>query len=178
MSLKPIVAAICFSLALFLLLFMVWPEYQHLQDLNKQMGQTKTRLEQSKDYVNRLENLSDRLGKEQKSMNKVRSALPSSPGVPSLLNFLDETGQNHGVVIKSIGSLTQAPHKGDIKKLSIGLNVVGSYSSFKNFIKAVESSSRIVDFQKVNFSMPERGEEEKNLPEFNLKLSTYFYAPQ
>ncbi len=176
MSLKPIIAAVCLSLALFLLLFMVWPKYQELQNVNQQIEQTKNQLQKSKEYMARLETLDDRLQEYDTAKKKVESALPSKPKLPCLLNFLQETSNDHGLLLNRISSISQSSSQGDIKKVNINLMMIGSYSSFKNFVRAVENSSRIVEVEEVKFRTPDK--EESSPPRFELRLSTHFYAPE
>lgn len=178
MSTKPAVAAICFSLALFMLLFMVWPQYQKLQDVNAKVDKAQTRLQQRKDYVNELQSLSKRLKEHEKEMKKVESVLPSKPSLSSLLRFLSKASNDHGLQLKNVGGLSKTSLENNVEKVEVNLTLIGSYSAFKNFVKAVEKSSRIIEVETVNFRMPEQQEEErKRRPKFKLKFSTHYYTP-
>lgn len=177
MSYKPIFAAICFSLALGLLLFVVWPKYQELSDLNQEVQRTEERVEKSKDYVDKLNDLSGKLDEHSKQMKKVNSALPEKPGIPSLLDFLySSASDKQGLLLRNVGSISKSNYQGNIKKININLELGGSYSSFKDFLKITEKTSRIIEVENVSFNIPE--EDEKVPPRFEVSLSTFFYASQ
>lgn len=177
MSYKPIFAAICFSLALGLLLFMVWPKHQELSDLNREIQRTQKRVEKSKDYVSNLNDFSGDLDEHSKQLKKVNSALPEKPGIPSLLDFLySSASDKQGLLLKKVGSIAKSNYQGNIKKVNINLELEGSYSSFKDFLKITEKTSRIIEVENISFNMPE--EDEKVPPRFEVSLSTFFYASQ
>lgn len=178
MSFKPIVAAISFSLALFLLLFMVWPKYQELRDVNQQISQTETQLEEGKEHIARLETLSDRLKKREEAVSKVESSLPSQSGLPSFLNFLYEISGDQGLLLRRVGSVSQSSYKGDIDQVSVELTLDGSYTDFRDFVKVVEKSARMIEVREMTFQMPEKQGEGNAPAQFDVKLSTHFYNPQ
>lgn len=177
MSIKPVVTAICFSLALFLLLFMVWPKYQTLQDVNQKVKQAQAQLQKNKEYVSKLETLSGRLDQRQQAMDKVETALPSKAGLPNLLHFLHDVSSNQGLLLKDVGEISEASSQGKIKRINVNLSLIGSYPSFKNFVRAVEKSSRIVEVKNISFRVPEPKEGESRPSRFEVKLSTHYYSP-
>ncbi|MEF8846912.1 MAG: type 4a pilus biogenesis protein PilO [Candidatus Paceibacterota bacterium] len=175
MSFKPIFVAISFSLALFLLLFMVWPKYQDLKQLNQEVSRVETKLERSKGYVSKLNSLSEQLDQHGEGMSKIETALPSKPGIPSLLNYLySAAAGSQGLLMKNVGAISQSSYQGNIKKSNLNITLSGAYPSFKNFLKMVEKSSRIIEVNNISFTVP-RGED-KAPPQYDVKLSTFFYS--
>lgn len=177
MSIKPVVTAICFSLALFLLLFMVWPKYQTLQNVNRKVKRAQAQFQRNKEYVSELETFSGRLDQYQRAMDKVATALPSKPGLPALLHFLREVSSDHGLLLKDVGEISESSSQGKTKRVDVNLTLIGSYPSFKNFVRAVEKSSRIIEVKNISFRVPEQKEGKSRPPRFEIKLSTHYYAP-
>ena len=171
MSFKPIATAVLISLALFLLLFMVWPKYQKLQDVNKQIKQVETQLEKNQDYVSRLEEFNSRLEDNQAELKKVKSSLPDDPKVPTFLNFINDTADDHGLLLKEVGSISRGSYKEGVKKINVKINLLGDYPSFESFAGAVDRSSRIIEFDNIIFRAPE---EEGEPSQFEVKLSTHY----
>lgn len=174
MSFKPIFVAISFSLALFLLLFVVRPKYQDLNKVNREINRVQSKVEKSKDYVSDLKELSKQLDQNRKGVRKIESALPSEPKIPSLLNFLSVSAEDEGLLMKNVSGISQSSYKNNINKTNISITLSGSYSSFKRLLKVIEKSSRIIEVENIGFSMPK--EDDKASPEYNINLSTFYYT--
>lgn len=172
MSIKPIIATVCFCLALLMILFLVWPNYQDFRQTRQKIERAQVEIQRGEEYVSELQTYSERLEKKQSAMDKVSSSLPSEPGVPALLNFIRSTANDYGLTLKEIGSVSRDPFKEDINKVEMNVIVVGSYPSFKTFVRAVENSSRIIDIKNLSFRTPE---DEEDSPRFQLRLVTYYY---
>jgi len=59
----------------------------------------------------------------------------------------------------------------EIKEMNFELGLSGSYSSFKNFLSILERSSKLIEIEKISFSV---GEKEKPW-DFNLGIKVYSY---
>ncbi len=66
------------------------------------------------------------------------------------------------------GEASAAP--GSIKEFSVGLNVSGSYESFKGFLRELEKNLRLTDIMEISFSSSARLDK----LDFTMRLKTYY----
>lgn len=170
---KPYLIAIILALTLASTLFLVQPNYQKLQEVDFKVNQAQVRLENKEKYLAQLEDFSERLANYKQQLAKIDSALPSSPDLPSLFNFFQKITEGNDLVLTkvSLGSISSLKKGGPIKTIELDLSLFGSYSSFKDFLKIVEQSSRLIEVQGISFNAPA---EKEMSPSFDLKLITHF----
>lgn len=182
---KTFLTIIIFFAIIPLALFGIWPQYQKLKTVKIQIIEKRTDLDQLKDYFSRLENTFQEISNYPEALAKIGSALPNDPSIPSLLNFLQKKASENGMVLKDIASFATAPvaEKDKLKATTIGIELTGSYESFKNFLIAVEKTDRIIEIESTRVSLPtqatptQKGVAEKpsELLNFSLKIKTYSY---
>jgi len=66
--------------------------------------------------------------------------------------------------------------------MKIQLSLSGFYESFKNFLKKIEKSARLIEVEKISFSKGESKkiegmEGEEGILNFNLTLKTFYLPP-
>ncbi len=168
------VAIIIFSfLAIFLLVFLVFPKYQDLISLQAKTQRIKTNLEELQGYISDLQKTAKDLEKYNEVLSKIDSALPLELFLPDLINHLQKTSAENGLIFKDFSPSGGEPLEegSDIKKHYLDITVIGSYPAFKNFLSALEKSARLIMIENISFSTP--GEEE--LFSFLLTLKFYSY---
>ena len=170
---RNLISGILFSLAILLGILLVWPNYQKLDNLWLQVERKEADLRNTEEYYKRLSLLSERLKEFEPELAKIESALPSGPSLPSLYNFLQRTVSENGLILQRIGdSSTKAfSVKPELKETSDSFNLSGSYSSFKNFLIALEKSSRMIKVENISFSSSKEGE----IFNFDIALKTHSY---
>jgi len=178
---KPLIATACFILSLLLIVFVVWPKYQELQDLNEKVAQQRINLEKSEKYISNLEDLDSRLKDHKGQLEKIEMALPSEAGLPSLLNFVYQTSKDTNLNFKRVGSISTPPSKEDVKRAEVNITLVGSYKAFRSFVRTIEESARVIDVKKASAEVPSRKEqanqEEEEPPTFDVQLIVNYYSP-
>ncbi len=169
-----IIAIIILSLlAIFLLVFLVFPKHQDIRVFQAEIRRLKANSEHLQAYALDLQKINKNLEKYNQVLSKIDSALPSELFLPDVISHLQKTSAGNGLIFKDFSSLVSQPLKegSDIKKHSLGLTVVGSYPAFKNFLSALEKSARLFTIENISFSTP--GEEE--LFSFSLTLKFHSY---
>lgn len=151
-----IIIAIGLVVSIIVGVVLLWPKYQEFSDLRTQLVQKKTQLENQNKYIQQLEAMEEKLKEKQELADKVNSALPIGPDIPSLLEFLQKASTETGVSLESADwqelSSPQTEQE-RIKEYSLTLNLSGSYFAFKNFLFALERSARIIEVLQTNFSI-------------------------
>jgi len=153
-------------------IFLLWPNYLKYQNLQKQLEVKREEFKNKEKYYQELFQISERLKEYPEEISKIDKALPSSPSLPSFYNFLQKASFENGLILKKIGdfSTKQSTKKPEIKGTTIPIEVFGPYSAFKNFLFALEKSSRIIEVDNISFSTPKEGEV------FNFELNIRIYS--
>lgn len=166
----PFYIVIFFSLSFFLIIFLIFPKYQNLNSLKKEIFEKEDELSSQEKYFETLRETSEELKKYEDSLSKVDTALPKNPSLPELLNFIQKTSSQSGLSLKGISPAVTSPLEGEIKETRINFLLVGSYSDFKNFLSILEKSARLIDIENFSFSSPKEGQFN-----FNLAIKVYSY---
>lgn len=170
---KPLTIAICLFLTLAIGVVLLWPKYQDFKSLQEKTFQKRTELQYKEEYFSNLKELSEELKKYSESLSKIDSILPSAPSLPALFDFLGKNSAQSGLILTSIGQVSSQPleQRPDIKVHSLNLSLFGSYSSFKNFLSALEKSARFIETEAISLSALEK----KPTFKFDLKIKFYSY---
>ena len=157
---RTLIIAICLGLTLILGILFLWPKYQDFKNLQLQLKNKETEFRYQDEYYQELFSLSEKLKEFETELSNIDSALPSDLSLPSFYNFLQKASSENGLIFNSMGSfsLSFLPGKTNIQVISIPIEVSGSYSSLKNFLKTLEKSARIIEVDGISFSSPAEGE--------------------
>jgi Tfp pilus assembly protein PilO len=157
--------------------FIGLPKYREVQFLKFQIEEKKKELEYKEEYLEELENLAARLKDYQKEWEKIESALPDQPSLPTLFYFFQKLSAQNGLILRGISFQGISPLEikrespFPLQKISFSLSLSGSYSALKNFLWALQKNARLFEIEGISFSAP--GEEESF--NFNLEVRTHSY---
>jgi len=203
-----LISGICLIICLVFIFILIWPKYQDLNILRKKIKGKEIELESEVSYFSDLQKISQELQKYQTPLSKIDQALPKTSLLPEILNFIQRTSSQSGLLLKEISPVSvgvevkdtetkkeileegtaPAPlevKKSQIKETKINLDLIGDYSSFKNFLSVLEQSARLFEVEKASLSSTSRAEAkggEEGLPsstkegaKFDLVIKTYSY---
>lgn len=165
----PFYITIFLSLSFFLIIFLVFPKYQTLNVLKKEILEKEEEFRSQEKYFETLQKTSEELKKYEDSLSKVDAALPKNPSLPELLNFIQKASSQSGLSLKGISPAATSPFGGKIKETRINFLLVGNYPDFKNFLSILEKSARLIDVENISFSSPKEGP-------FNFAITIKFYS--
>ena len=169
----PFYTTIFFIFSFFLFVFLVFPKYQTLNVLKKEVLEKQEEFRSQEKYFETLQDASEELKKYEGPLSKVDSALPKNPSLPELLNFIQKASSQSGLSLKGISPAVTLPfEKGEIKETRINFLLVGSYPDFKNFLSILEKSARLIDVENISFSLPK---EKEGLFNFAITIKVYSY---
>jgi len=177
---KSFAIPILFFVALLFVVYIILPEFYNFENLKKELGIKNQEIQSIENYHEKIITTIDKLKDYEDSLGKINSALPDSYFSPSLFNYLQKTSAENGMFLKSVG-LVKAPVKNteispgaeaskeDVKEEYVNINLIGSYDSFKTFLKSIEKSSRMIETENISIKI-----EEENLNFILLlKVSSY-----
>lgn len=170
---KQIVIIVSFCLILLLGIGLVWPRYQELKFLEQKIERKTAEVLKREKDLGHLKKTAQTLENYQTQLAKVDSALPSNPELSALFDFIQKTGAQSGLVLKSISYNPPQPFPGseDFKETEASLAVSGVYPSFKNFLSVLEQSARLIEIESISFL----ASPEEEFRDFDLKIKVYSY---
>ena len=154
---------------------LILPEYQEIQNLKLGIEEKKTEIKNEQDYSADLKNIEDKLNQYQNQLAIVKYAIPGELSLPILYDFFQNKCSEYGLILSSISHSVKLPSTDEgalqITEVDINLSVMGSYSSFKNFLSGLEKSAKIFEVENFSFSSPK---DEKEPFDFSILIKTYF----
>ena len=164
---KLIISGGCLALTLILILALFLPKYQAFKNLQLNIKAKEAELQSKQEYFSQIKEISKQLEEYTDSFNKISSALPETPSLPSLFNFLQLSASQTGLVLGEI--ILGGVSEGEIR---VTCKLIGDYPSFKNFLLALENSARMIEVEEISFKSPEKPTESFT---FVVQIKTYSY---
>lgn len=176
------------------------PPLSKAQSLAGVLAKQIIALQETKDYFANLQAAAEQLDQNSGILANVAEALPTEFFLPSLMGFFQTTAAESGLLLRDFnysetgsetgsGTITQeksAPAdvsaNSFIKTTSFNLTLNGSMASFQNFLKNLETSSRLLDVERINFQAPSeaqvsagQGSNKNSDSDFVISVKTYSY---
>lgn len=169
---------ILFTAGIFLIAFAVlgafaFPVFQKFREAQAEIKIKETDLENNQEYLAALNDIYSKFEELKPQFSKIDSALPQEPSLPNFLHFIQKTISENGLILTGISSSQATPTKGKekITETSLGLNISGKYSSFKNLLFSLEKSARLIEITDISFSSKDLEE----IISFNLTIKVHSY---
>ena len=164
---------IFFLAAVIIGVILIWPKYQEGLKTQLEIGQVIARVQDQKSFFSDLRDLSEKLNQYSDQFKLIKSAIPEEANLPILYDFFQKFCSQKGLILTSISSnIGSISKETGIQEIDINLGVLGSYSSFKNFLSSLEKSARLFEVKSISFSSP--GKEADTPFSFSLSIKTHF----
>ena len=149
-----IIAAVSLLIVILITALILWPKFQELKIVQKNIEEKKAELQAKEEYLLKLSEIKAKLEEYQQEFSKIDSALPANPSLPSLFNYLQKTSSESGLILTEISPFTVSPSIDfpGLQESVFSVEVSGSYSSFKNFLSILEKSARLIEIENISFS--------------------------
>lgn len=164
--------------------FFWWPKWQDIEQKRVLLKAKEVELDAVEQYDVKLQQTYEKIKTHSKDIERTATALPEYQDHPMFFFLLQDICKQNGVVLTGISpqissvSLKKAEEAGDkalpqdrVKDLNAGIGITGSYEAMRNFLKAIESSARLVEVESLSFISPE----EPGVYSVSLLLKTHSY---
>ncbi|MCX6789832.1 MAG: type 4a pilus biogenesis protein PilO [Candidatus Gribaldobacteria bacterium] len=191
---KAIFLPILSFLIFVVILYGLAPLLSKTQSLASALEKQTIALQEIKDYFVNLQIVADQLDQNPGILANVAEALPTEFFLPSLMGFFQTTAAESGLLLRDfnyneMGSATTQTESVStststiasfIKTTAFNLTLNGNIASFENFLKNLETSSRILDVGRINFQASSEakvlvGQNKNNGNDFIISVKTYSY---
>ncbi len=192
MEKKLLIAIVLFGLSFVIGLVFCFPKFQEMLFARKQLQAKEAEIEEKKAYFAEIDILSEKLEQYPKELAVIDFALPDDFSLPFLFDFFEKIIFRNGLFLKDISRVSdsepnprrrpaqsrnfRAEQKAlegrQLKQNKIRFVFSGSYSAFKNLVYSMEKSARLINVEKMSFSLPK---DETSALMFDVTVKTYNY---
>lgn len=173
-------------------LFPEWQKFQGLKQETKDLQAINQELDVLTQNRDTLIEAINRISKD--DLDRIDQSMPQGQQAASLLVYFESLAGKNGLALKSIdlsekvqsaaaagsgssqpkpgGAVVPAPQTSlsSIKDFPLTMHLIGTYDSFKGFLRALEKSSRIIDVKTVVFASSGVG----GVFNFTVQAKTYY----
>lgn len=183
---KFIISLICLGATIVVLIGLVRPAWQALQDNRLAIKKLQSKLTLLEGLLNQTKKLEKEEAEIKEEGQKILLALPEEKDIPALLVQFETLASVHNLVLNSIDFQevspqirrrpTEEPKKtAAFSRLIVNLKVSGSYRFFKEYLNALENNIRAMNVQSINFST---ASPETDIFDFDIKIEVYYQIKQ
>lgn len=187
---KPISSVLIFIIALVMLFLFVIPKYGESVSLEGILNERRAEYSGKSQYYTDIYETLRSIKEKKEVVEKIDSALPANVSFAQLVYFLQKKAVESGLVSRSVGfsqvaSAAQTKASGgagasnELKIVSLTVNLLGNYQGIKNFVMALEKSSRIFEVASISFGPADllQASNPDSLQVYNIRmeLKTYTY---
>lgn len=179
---KPTATIIIAIVALLVIVLFSWPKYQEMEDLQRNLGQQSADFNGKSLYYQKINALGLQIKDRQQVLDKISVALPQVATLSPEMYFFQQAAAQNGLAIKSIVFAQGGPINATstIKTILFSLDLSGSYSGLKNFLRQVEGSARIfqvnsISFNSLNPLQTTSQQNQSQIYHFKLEIKTHAY---
>lgn len=149
---NPATTVILFIAGLAIIFFSVVPRYQEYTYLESKLPEVQAQYADRLNYYKQLTNTISKIESDGDFLKKMSSALPQTDSTSEIINFLqNETAKDHLNIQAISFSKTSEPANTNIKNIGFVVDLSGEYANFKNFIHALDTSSRLFEIVNISF---------------------------
>jgi Tfp pilus assembly protein PilO len=188
---KPIITVVMIIVIVLLLFVFVWPKYQQSKDVEVQLTQLQAEYNGEAVYYTKIDDLLKQIDSRKDEFDKVNSALPAQFALAPVMYFFQQKGGESGLVMRSLtfsqvspvayGQASSLDAVQQVKDVNLTLDLYGNYQGLKNFIHALETSSRIFELDTVTLNALENAQSSTSTSsqaqsyDLKLEIKTHSY---
>lgn len=159
--------------------------------LYEEVGLQRNSIQEKEEVILELEKLVQKteewrseLFQEEESIETLDLFLPDEKDLPNLIVSLESLSAGNGMILKSISaqgdqrrpslkSSQDGSSQGSFESLDLTLEMSGSYSAFKSFLRGLENNIRIMDVESIGFGSDDSADSIGNFS-FTVSGTVYY----
>jgi len=172
----------------FLVFFLILPKHYEFKILQKKVAEKEAEFKARSEYYFRIQDVFEDLRRREEQLIKIDAAVPTELDFSSLLHFFQKIADENGVILTSLTFQKTSPLKIEkaaaagetpeikeeirIQENFFTFNITSTYSAFKNFLSALESSARLIEAKSISLSSPPV-QKEGEIKSFKIEIKVY-----
>lgn len=161
------------AIAIILFWALALPLYNRVSDLDAAIKEREDLLNSRRTIIANIRELNKEYQKRISDVAKITAIIPSKKSVAEVLSALDDMSNKNGIVLvnSSITGQKANDNTNPYDLLALDMNLNGSYVALTNFLKALESSLRLVDISSIDAAA---GSGKSTVLNFVVKGNAYY----
>ena len=131
--------------------FLIWPRFQEIERLDKQLAQVQAELAKAKRNASELNDWRNKMKQKEAQYKTVMRALPEKEEIPSLLAGISQAGKDAGLEFLLFQPKPESP-KDFYAEIPVDILVSGTYHQVAVFFDKVSNLPRIVNIRDIKMS--------------------------
>jgi len=172
---KLLISILLLAVTIIMIIFLVFPEYKEFRSLQDQIALKQAEKNAKYAYYSEVNKVYDELIKRKEGVEKIDRAIPDQVTLAPIIYFIQRKSIENGLLVKDIffNKIPQKVDKASMKDIVFSVNLVGSYSAIKNFLKSLEYSANLFGVNSISFA----GQQSQNSQtySFSMEIKTYSY---
>lgn len=140
--------------------FLMWPKYDNIGRLEKQLAQVQEQLAKAKKNAAQLNDWRNKMKQKEAQYKTVMRALPENEEIPSLLAGISQAGKDAGLEFLLFQPKPESA-KDFYAEIPVDISVSGTYHEAALFFDKVSNLPRIVNIRDIKMS-PQSKQDESN----------------
>lgn len=146
--------------------FLAFPKYTELQETKVRIAEKIVEIESRQEYFAELSRAAIELSQREANLEKIESAFPQTVDAPAMMDFIKTAAMQSGLIAKDIGfdgggvsaggekadsgaDAVAAPQAFKLSAYAVDGEFIGNYSNFKDFLRRLEFSSRLINTESI-----------------------------
>jgi len=176
---RPILSISLIVIAVIVFFSFIDPVYKEIKDLRVESRQFDDALLNSKELQSTRDSLLSRYNTfSSEDLNRAEKFLPDNVDNVRLILDLDSIASTYGILIKNVSIDQKEKEVGEtieinkkIDEIELSFSITAPYDDFKDFMRDLEQSLRVVDIKELSFQSRENN---RNLLDYDVTIKTYW----
>lgn len=171
---KNLLTSIIFATGAFLFFALVLPRFDNVKNSSQILSTKQSFLTEARGNLNNFKQLQADFESKQGDTNKILISLPRNKQIDQIISSIQVAASQNGVLLRGLttGEVNDST-AGDLKKISINLDMQGNYQSFINFLAVIESNLRVYDVFSLSMGKDTSGSALIGLLNINMKMNAF-----
>ncbi len=150
---RPIAIAVMLFLTLVAVVWLLIPKYKEFRETRYELGRVEAEYSSKYEYYSEISKIFSELQKNEEGVKKIEDALPEKTKISDLMYFLQKKSSENGLIVRNLylTKISDTGTKSKIKEIVFTIDLMGTYSSLKNFLLGVENSARLFEVNNISF---------------------------
>lgn len=169
---KPILSALIFSFALFLLFVLVLPQYNAIKIAKEAVKSRQALFNERTAGFNNVGELDRQAKSRQADIDKIKAFIPERKQIDEVVSSIQKITEQSGLQLSGL-TISEVSLAGEVeyRKIFVGVDTIGAYPAFVNFLKFLEQSLRLYDVFEITMSGSTATIDKVN---FAIKMNAYY----
>ncbi len=151
-SIKNLIAAILIAISGFLVWTQILPVYYSTASLKSTITEKEAILQSRTEILAKIKALNEEYNSRFTELQRLALVVPKSKGLPELVSMVEAIFSQTGNPITEFMIVDSSGQNELLKSMTVTMSSSGTYNSFYNLLKILETNIRLIDVESISVS--------------------------